>query len=53
VEVRFLAEGEGTRVEVEHNGWEQAEALRRNYKSYEIGWDFVLGNFSSYANAGA
>ena len=53
VEVRFIAEGEGTRVEVEHSGWEQAETLRRTYKAYETGWDFVLGNFTEHANAAA
>jgi Activator of Hsp90 ATPase homolog 1-like protein len=44
VEVRFLAEGEGTRLELEHRGWEgageDAEARRSNY---DAGWERVLG----------
>lgn len=44
VEVRFVTEGDGTRVELEHRGWESiaedAEAKRENYDS---GWDHVLG----------
>lgn len=43
VEVRFLAEGTGTRVELEHRGWEaiadEAPAKRENY---DAGWDKVL-----------
>jgi Activator of Hsp90 ATPase homolog 1-like protein len=44
VEVRFLPEDEGTRVELEHRGWEaageDAEARRSNY---DAGWERVLG----------
>lgn len=44
VEVNFLPEGDGTRVELEHRGWEtvveEAEAKR---ESYDTGWEFVLG----------
>ena len=44
VEVRFSPEGDGTRVALEHRGWERvaanAEAKRANYDS---GWDVVLG----------
>jgi uncharacterized protein YndB with AHSA1/START domain len=46
VEVRFSPEGSGTRVELEHRGWEDVEdeapAKRSNY---ETGWDFVLGTY--------
>jgi uncharacterized protein YndB with AHSA1/START domain len=46
VEVRFLPEGDGTRVELEHRGWdrlvENGEAKR---SSYDSGWDFVLGKY--------
>ena len=46
VEVRFLPEGDRTRVELEHRGWERlaenAEAKRSNYDS---GWDFVLDKY--------
>jgi uncharacterized protein YndB with AHSA1/START domain len=44
VEVRFLSEGSGTRVELEHRGWaklgERARAVR---ESYEGGWAVLLG----------
>lgn len=46
VEVRFSPEGEGTRVELEHRGWENV-ALEGPAKraSYETGWDTVLGGY--------
>ena len=44
VEVRFEPAAGGTRVVLEHRGWEalgaEAEATRRNY---EGGWAFVIG----------
>jgi uncharacterized protein YndB with AHSA1/START domain len=46
VEVRFLPEGGGTRVELEHRGWERlAEAGEAKRASYDSGWDFVLGRY--------
>ena len=46
VEVRFSAEGEGTRVELDHSGWEQEPAAREAHKSYDGGWDFMLGHYT-------
>jgi uncharacterized protein YndB with AHSA1/START domain len=47
VEVRFSPEGDGTRVVLEHRGWERlgddADAARG---AYEEGWDVVLGPFA-------
>ena len=47
--IRFLAEGDGTRVEVEHSGWEtlgdKAEATLASYDS-ESGWTGVLGQYA-------
>ena len=46
VDVRFLPEGEGTRVELEHRGWEglgEGGATKRD--NYDTGWDFVLGRY--------
>jgi len=44
VEVRFTLDGNATRVDLEHRGWEaveeDSEAKRDNYDS---GWDHVLG----------
>jgi hypothetical protein len=42
VEVRFAPENGGTRVDLEHRGWEDAEG-RANY---ETGWDPVLARFT-------
>lgn len=46
VEVRFSPDGAGTRVDLEHRGWdvlgEDAEEGRRNYAS---GWTLVLDRF--------
>lgn len=50
VEVRFIPDGDGTRVELEHRNWqalgEDAAALRGNYDG---GWEKVLGEH--YAGA--
>ncbi len=46
VEVRFSPEGDSTRVELEHRGWdaiaEEAEAKR---SAYDTGWERVLATF--------
>lgn len=45
LEVRFTADGTGTRVELEHRAWEhigpEAEEVRAGY---DPGWDFVFGS---------
>ena len=46
VEVRFLPQGDGTRVELEHRGWEAlAEGGAAKRDDYDTGWDFVLGRY--------
>ena len=46
VEVRFLPETGGTRVELEHRGWERlAEDGARKRANYDTGWDVVLGSY--------
>jgi uncharacterized protein YndB with AHSA1/START domain len=47
VEVRFVAEDHGTRVELEHRGWENAVsgAIERR-DSYDAGWSYVLGKYA-------
>ena len=49
VEVRFLPEGDGTRVELEHRGWDDV-ALEGPVKraNYDSGWDVVLGKYVEY-----
>jgi uncharacterized protein YndB with AHSA1/START domain len=47
LEVRFVPEGESTRVELEHRGWEAvAEEAAAKRESYETGWDHVLGVYA-------
>lgn len=44
VDVRFVAEGDGTRVELEHRGWEAlAEDAPAKRENYDTGWGHVLG----------
>jgi uncharacterized protein YndB with AHSA1/START domain len=43
VEVRFLPEGDGTRVELEHRGWEPGAEEKRG--NYDTGWDRVLDSY--------
>jgi uncharacterized protein YndB with AHSA1/START domain len=44
VDVRFIADGVQTRVELEHRGWEAvAEEAEAKRDSYDTGWDHVLG----------
>jgi uncharacterized protein YndB with AHSA1/START domain len=53
VEVRFTPEGQGTRVDVEHRGWERlgkvAEEIHPLYSS-EGGWTMVLGRYANLAD---
>jgi uncharacterized protein YndB with AHSA1/START domain len=49
VEVRFSPERDGTRVELEHRGWERAGARARDLRDrYEGGWNRVLACFATY-----
>jgi uncharacterized protein YndB with AHSA1/START domain len=44
VEVRFVAEGSGSRVTLEHRGWEKlGEKARQARESYSKGWNHVFG----------
>jgi len=52
VEVRFVAQGNDTRVELEHRGWENvSEERRAQRESYAGGWVQVLGTYESAATA--
>jgi len=50
VEVRFVPDGEGTRVELEHRGWErvgaEASEVREGYASPR-GWVTTLNVFAA------
>jgi uncharacterized protein YndB with AHSA1/START domain len=46
IEVNFAAEREGTRVDLVHTGWEKlGDEAPELMKSYDTGWDFVLGEY--------
>ena len=46
VEIRFLAEEDGTRVELEHRGWELvAQDAPAKRDDYADGWGYVLGTY--------
>lgn len=47
VEVQFRPDGEGTRVELEHRGWENVvlEAPSKR-DDYDTGWGYVLGKYA-------
>jgi hypothetical protein len=45
VAVSFESTSTGTRVRLEHSGWEHVEPQRRT--GYDSGWDLVLGRFVS------
>lgn len=49
VEIEFVSDGNDTRVEMEHRGWERAPEKRAGY---DTGWDFVLGSYADAAAAG-
>jgi len=53
VEVRFSPEGSGTRVELEHRGFERlGPALgRKARRGYPIGWEYVLGLYADHSGA--
>jgi uncharacterized protein YndB with AHSA1/START domain len=46
LEVRFSAEGDGTRVDLVHTGWERlGNRMAEISGHYDEGWDFVLDLF--------
>lgn len=50
IEITFTPEGDGTRVELEHRGWERLGALAEEGRaSYDGGWDHVLGLYAAAA----
>jgi hypothetical protein len=50
VEVRFVPDGRGTRVELEHRGWAAlGDRAASSRDSYERGWDGVLARFVASA----
>jgi uncharacterized protein YndB with AHSA1/START domain len=46
LEVTFTPNGSGTRVDLEHRGWDAEE----RHRSYDSGWDVVLGEYVAAAD---
>jgi uncharacterized protein YndB with AHSA1/START domain len=53
VEVRFTAEAGGTRVELEHSGWDQSAKTRDGRNNYDSGWAKILGHYHAAFAASA
>jgi uncharacterized protein YndB with AHSA1/START domain len=51
VEVRFIAEGDATLVELEHRGWEQSPKIAETHKSYDGGWESMLGYYQKHLSS--
>jgi uncharacterized protein YndB with AHSA1/START domain len=52
VELTFTPEGDGTRLELVHTGWERlGDRMETTMASYQTGWDRVLGRYVEAANA--
>jgi len=47
VEIRFSAEAGGTRIELEHSGWEQSEKTRDARTNYDSGWGKILEHYQA------
>ena len=53
VEVTFTAEGEGTRVDLVHRGWERLGPRGADVReSYASGWPGVLAGYARTAETG-
>jgi uncharacterized protein YndB with AHSA1/START domain len=51
VEVTFTPVGDGTRVDVQHWGWERlGDRLDETIASYNEGWDLVISKYAEAAN---
>jgi uncharacterized protein YndB with AHSA1/START domain len=48
VEVRFSADGAGTRIELEHSGFDQSPQVREFQKNYSGGWETILGHYQRH-----
>ena len=51
IEVRFSPEGPGSRVELEHRGWERVPDATDEYQGYSHGWDAVLAPYIETAKS--
>ncbi len=52
VEVRFVADAGGTRLELTHTGWERlGKSGRRARRAYPLGWTYVLNLYADRRHA--
>jgi uncharacterized protein YndB with AHSA1/START domain len=51
VEIRFSAEAGGTRIELEHSGWDQSEKTREARTNYDSGWGRILEHYQAALGA--
>jgi uncharacterized protein YndB with AHSA1/START domain len=52
VEITFAPEGDGTRVDLRHWGWEKlGDQMEQAVADYDKGWEIVIGHFVEKANA--
>ena len=51
IDIRFTAEGNGTRIDVAHSGFEKLADAEQLATSYDGGWNAVLDAFLRYADA--
>ena len=50
IDVRFTADGNGTRIDVAHSGFEKLADPEQLSAGYDTGWDEVLAGFVAYAS---
>jgi uncharacterized protein YndB with AHSA1/START domain len=52
VELTFTSDGEGTRVDLRHWGWEKlGDRMEQTVANYDEGWETVIGRYVERANA--
>lgn len=52
IEMEFIPEGSGTRVELTASGWERwGDGAARAHKGYALGWSYVLNVFANRRDA--
>jgi uncharacterized protein YndB with AHSA1/START domain len=52
IDLVFTAEGAGTRIDLEHSGWERLADAERMSAGYSAGWDEILTLYLAHANGG-
>jgi uncharacterized protein YndB with AHSA1/START domain len=52
VELTFTPDGDGTRVDFRHWGWEKlGDRMEEAVADYDVGWEMIIGRYSEAANA--